>query len=62
MSEFPRPLSGVNPVVQFAGESLVVSTQELAGVSRRHLGGVAGTLEAEHDALIHALDLLFTGV
>jgi len=60
--EGPRPLRSLNPIVEFSGERLVVSTQELAGVSRRHLGGIVGTLEAERDALIHALDLLFTGV
>ena len=61
-SEGPRPLGGLNPIVEFAGELLVVSIQELAGVSCHYLGGVVGTLEAERDALIRALDRLFTGV
>lgn len=60
--EGPRPLRDLNPTVELSGERLVVSTQELAGVSRRNLGAVVGTLEAEREALIHALDLLFTGV
>ncbi|HYW92408.1 MAG TPA: CcdB family protein [Gammaproteobacteria bacterium] len=58
----PRPLHGLDPVVELSGERFVVSTQELAGVSRRHLGEVAGTLEAKRDALIKAIDLLFTGI
>ncbi|HYW75976.1 MAG TPA: CcdB family protein [Gammaproteobacteria bacterium] len=60
--ESPRPLRGLNPVVEFCGERLVVSTQELAGVSRRDLGAVAGTLQTARDALITAVDLLFTRV
>jgi toxin CcdB len=60
--EGPHPLRGLNPVVELSGERLVLSAQELAGVSRRHLGSVVGTLEAEREALIHAVDLLFTGV
>lgn len=58
----PRPVRGLNPVIEFSGRSLQVSTQELAGVSRRHLGEVVGTLEGRREDLIHALDLLFTGL
>ena len=61
-SECPYPLRGLNPMVEVSGQRFVVSTQELAGVSRRSLGTVVGSLEAASDIMIEALDFLFTGV
>lgn len=60
--EGTRPMSGLNPVVEFSGERLVVSVQELAGVSRRQLGNSVGSLESQRQVFLQALDLLFTGV
>jgi toxin CcdB len=38
-----------------------MSTAELAGVSRQILGDKVGSLKAERNAIIAALDFLFTG-
>ena len=61
-SECPRPLRGLNPMVEFSGQRFVVSTQELAGVSRRDLGTVVGSIQAARTALMEAVDFLFAGV
>lgn len=61
-SEFGRPASILNPVFEIAGVRLVLSTAELAGVSRTALGERIGSLAEHRNEVVQALDLLFTGV
>ncbi len=58
----PRPISTLQPTFTVEGESVVMSTRELAGVPMHALGGRVGTLAADRASIIAALDLLFTGV
>lgn len=59
---FPRPARILNPVFRIGEQSLVVSMSELAGVSRQMLGEHVGSLADERDAIVAAIDLLFTGI
>lgn len=56
----PR-LSILNPVIQIDDDDFVVAVQELAGISERHLGPLAGNVGAMRDDILRALDLLFHG-
>ncbi len=55
------PILRLNPKVNVAGETYLVMTQELAAISRRPLKTPVTNLSNERDALLAALDLLFTG-
>ena len=52
----------LNPQFKIKGESVVMSTAELAGVSNRSLGDKVTSLKNKRDEIITALDLLFTGI
>lgn len=60
--EFGPPATTLNPVFAIESRRVVLSTAELAGVSRRELGERVASLKAERDAIVAALDLLFTGI
>jgi len=45
----------------FSGDSYVLMTPQLAGVSVADLGWLAGTLVGEGQAILAALDFLLTG-
>jgi toxin CcdB len=51
----------LNPRVEVEGEPFVVIAQELVTVRKSVLGDPRGSVAGERDALIAALDLLFTG-
>jgi toxin CcdB len=51
----------LNPQVTVQGAALFMSTAELAGVPRRVLGPVVGSLKDRRDDIIAALDFLITG-
>lgn len=51
----------LNPQVTVRGAALFISTAELAGVPRRVLGPVVGSLKGRCDDIIAALDFLITG-
>jgi toxin CcdB len=51
----------LNPRVEVEGEPFVVIAQELVTVRKSVLGDPHGSIASERDALISALDLLFTG-
>lgn len=57
-----KPAKTLNPAFTIEGVKLVMSTPELAGVSRHDLGEVVANLENERDTIIAALDLLITGI
>ncbi|MBU0480879.1 MAG: CcdB family protein [Proteobacteria bacterium] len=51
----------LNPVFTIGERQVVMSTAELAGISRRDLGDRVTSLIEERDRIIGALDFLFTG-
>jgi toxin CcdB len=51
----------LNPRVEIDGQSFMLITQELVTVRRSVLGATRGSIAAERDAIIAALDVLFTG-
>lgn len=51
----------LNPRVELEGRSFVLIAQELATVRKSLLGDPRGSIAAARDAIIAALDLLFTG-
>jgi toxin CcdB len=51
----------LNPSVEIEGQPYVLITQELVTVRKSVLGATRGSLSGERDAIIAALDLLFTG-
>lgn len=55
------PAKRLNPVFEIEGEQFILSTAELAGVPKGTLGAVVENLSHERDAVIAAVDLLFTG-
>ncbi len=57
-----RAAQHLNLQFTIEGERVIMSTAELAGVSRRALGEVVGNLQPRREAIIAALDFLFTGI
>lgn len=51
----------LNPIVNLEGVSYIVQVQDLAAIPRRKLGKAVASLATERDALLAALDFLFTG-
>jgi toxin CcdB len=51
----------LNPRVEIDGQPFVLITQELVTVRTNVLGQTCGSIAGERDAIINALDLLFTG-
>ena len=51
----------LNPRVEVDGQPFVLITQELVTVRTNVLGETCGSIIGERDAIITALDLLFTG-
>ncbi len=61
-----RAASGIfadrlNPPVEVDGQSFVLVAQELVTVRKSVLGNPRGSIATARDAIIAALDLLFTG-
>lgn len=52
----------LNPRFKIKGETVIMSTAELAGVAIRSLGGKVASLKNKRDEIIAALDMLFTGI
>ncbi len=57
----PRPIGELNPVFTLQGEKYVLLTQALASVPLKELGKAMGSLDAHHDEITKALDLLLIG-
>jgi toxin CcdB len=55
------PIKRLNPIVSVRGVEYIAVVQELAAIPTRELGEVHGSLLAQRNELIAALDLLFTG-
>ena len=58
----PKPARTLNPVFEIGGERFVLMTQFLTAVEMRELGAKVGSLEAEGERVLAALDFLLTGV
>lgn len=54
-------IARLTPEITFEGEKLLLMAPQLAGVPCASLGPVAGDLRESRDAVMAALDLLFTG-
>ncbi|MFO7954186.1 MAG: CcdB family protein [Thioalkalivibrio sp.] len=59
---FGRPAHILNPAFTIEGHPVVLSTAELAGVSRATLGEEVHSLGAERNTIMAACDFLFTGI
>ena len=57
----PRPTRDLHPVFTIGDVPLVMATQLLAAVPYRELGRAIGNLDAEHERIMRALDMLLTG-
>ncbi len=53
-----RPVRDLHPVFEVEGGPHILAVHQLAAVPRRELGPPVGTLEAEYDAVLRALDVL----
>lgn len=58
----PRPARYLNPVFEVEGTRVVLSTAELAGVSRRALGERVGSLVELRGEILRAVDFLLSGI
>lgn len=56
------PISHLNPVLEIGGNKLVLSTAELAAVSKGMLGEPVGSARNYRDEVIASLDFVFTGI
>ena len=56
-----RGMTRLTPRLEFQGQTYLAMVPELAGISRRALGPLAGNLIAQREVLLAALDFLFTG-
>jgi toxin CcdB len=57
-----RPeLPGLTPIFEVEGRKVVMLTPELAGVPVKRLPPKLGNLSMQRDAIIRALDFVFTG-
>jgi toxin CcdB len=52
----------LSPIFEVEGRKMVMLTPELAGVPRKALGERVANLASERQAIIAALDLVFTGI
>lgn len=57
-----RKIDTLTPTLRVDGKDYLLMTPLLAGIATRDLGPAAGSLGADRDAIIAALDLLITGI
>ena len=60
-ADAPPPIKGLNPTFLVNGESCVMITQAVAAVSRKELRRATFSLDAHHDEVLRALDILLIG-
>ena len=56
-----KPITHLNPMVEIEGKRMMLSTQEMAGVSTNILGKRVASLAQNRDEIVHAVDFLVTG-
>jgi len=52
----------LNPVLEIQGRQFVLLTPEVAGIPRKVLGERVGNLASKREAIVSALDVIFTGI
>jgi hypothetical protein len=57
----PAPARRLNPVFDIVDGQFVMATQFMAAVPTRELRERIGSLADHHDAIMNALDMIFTG-
>ena len=57
----PPPIKDLNPVFDIAGAAYVMVTQALAAVPSKELRKAELSLDAHHDEILRALDILLVG-
>jgi len=62
MESISAPIRHLNPVLEINGKRLVLSTAELAAVSKGVAGKPVGNMSIYRDDIIAALDFVFTGI
>lgn len=61
IEEISQPIKYLHLAFKIKGETVVMSTAELAGLPMRALGDKVASLKSKRDEIIAALDLVFTG-
>lgn len=56
------PAERLTPVFQIESTSVAMSTPELAGIHRKHLGEYVCSLADKRQEIMAALDMLFSGI
>ena len=62
IAEAPRPAARLNPIFEIDGQRYVMLTQFMAAIPRAELQRRTGSLAHAHDAVMHAVEVAFTGV
>src|ERR1700677_1716580 len=57
-----RSMRTLTPILKFEGKEFLMLTPQVAGISARELGPVAGDLASERDKIIAAVDFLLSGI
>ncbi len=60
-AQAPKPAAYLNPVFRIDEQEVVMVTQFLATVPTRILRAPVGSLDAEHEKITRALDMVFQG-
>lgn len=60
--EMGKSVKGLHLRFKVKGETVVLSTAELAGLPIRSLGDKVASLKSKRDEIIAALDLVFAGI
>jgi toxin CcdB len=59
----PRiPMKTLNPVLPFNGAAFMLMTQNMASILVSQMGRSVGTLAAERDQIVRAIDALLSGI
>lgn len=56
-----KPMGQLTPIIKYEGDSYVLMTPLLAGITRRDLGAVTGSLAERREVIFAAMDFLMTG-
>src|SRR6202166_1830753 len=56
-----RSMRTLTPILNFDGKKYLMLTPQVAGISARQLGPVAGNLAADRDTIVAAIDFLLAG-
>lgn len=56
-----NPLNQLTPIIELEGESYILVTPQLAGISRSEFGAAIGSLVEKRDAILAAMDFLLAG-